>query len=166
MPLATTVLRGNTADDPVSVPTIQTVQKSLGCGGKLYVGDCKMAALATRAFVASTLDLYLCPLSEKQLSRTERHELWPPVWSGVQQLQQVFRPGPDGENTEEWGAEGLSIDVAMTAEVEGREVSWIERRWLVRSQAYAQAQEAALDRRLEKAEAAILALSARKRSDS
>lgn len=162
MPLATTVLPGNTADDPVYVPTIQTVQKSLGCGGKLYVGDCKMAALATRAYVASTHDIYLCPLSENQLSRSERRELLQPVWSGEQTLQRVFRPDPDGQDTEEFVAEGFGVDVSMKAEVEGQEVSWKERRWLVRSQAYAHAQEAALDRRLEKAEAAILELTTRK----
>jgi hypothetical protein len=39
---------------------------------------------------------------------------------------------------------------------------WTERRWLVRSQAYAQAQEAALDRRLAKATAAFRELTRRK----
>jgi transposase len=41
-------------------------------------------------------------------------------------------------------------------------VRWTERRWLVRSQAYAQAQEAALERRLVKAEAALRDLPTRK----
>ena len=31
--------------------------------GRLFVGDCKMAAVETRAYVASTGDYYLCPLS-------------------------------------------------------------------------------------------------------
>jgi hypothetical protein len=53
MPLATAVVPGNTADDPLYVPAIQAVQQALGPGGRTYVGDCKMAALATRAFVAA-----------------------------------------------------------------------------------------------------------------
>jgi transposase len=47
------------------------------------------------------------------------------------------------------------VDVALTATVGTHEVCWTERRWLVRSQAYAQAQAAALDRRLATAEAAL-----------
>ena len=64
LPLATAVVPGNAADDPLYVPAIQAVQQSLGVGGRTYVGDCKMAALATRAFVAAGGDFYLCPLSE------------------------------------------------------------------------------------------------------
>src|SRR6185369_7831254 len=94
LPLATAVVPGNTTDDPLYVPAIQAVQQSLGAGGRTYVGDCKMAALATRAFVAAAGDFYLCPLSENQLSRTERRALLQPVWEGSQALQPVWRPGP------------------------------------------------------------------------
>src|SRR3954453_10853368 len=84
MPLATAVVPGNATDDPLYVPVIQAVQQSLGVGGRTYVGDCKMAALATRGFVAAGADLYLCPLSENQISRAERQELLHPVWDGTQ----------------------------------------------------------------------------------
>jgi transposase len=43
-----------------------------------------------------------------------------------------------------------------------KEVRWTERRWLVRSQAYAQSQEAALEHRLATATAALIELPARK----
>src|SRR3954453_23100797 len=72
LPLATAVVPGNSTDDPLYVPAIRSVQQSLGRGGRTYVGDCKMAALATRAFVAAGADLYLCPLAETQISRAER----------------------------------------------------------------------------------------------
>ena len=161
LPLATAVVPGNTTDDPLYVPAIQAVQQALGAGGRTYVGDCKMAALATRAFVAAAGDVYLCPLSESQLSRAERRALLQPVWEGTQALQPVWRPGPKGQ-PDELVAEGFAVDVALTAPVAGREVRWAERRWLVRSRAYAQAQEAALERRLAKAEAALRDLPARK----
>ena len=154
MPLATAVVPGNSADDPLYIPAIQAVQQSLGVGGRTYVGDCKMAALATRAFVAAGGDFYLCPLSESQLSRAERRELLRPVWDGTQALQQVWRPGPEGQ-PDELVAEGFAVDVELTASVGEKEVRWTERRWLVRSQAYAQAQEAALERRLATATAAL-----------
>ena len=161
LPLATAVVPGNTTDDPLYVPAIQAVQQSLGVGGRTYVGDCKMAALATRAFVAAGGDFYLCPLSENQLSRAERRALLQAVWEGTQPLQPVWRPGPEGQ-PDELVAEGFAVDVALTATVGAQEVRWTERRWLVRSQAYAQAQEMALERRLAKAEAALRDLPTRK----
>src|SRR5262245_19591778 len=161
LPLATAVAPGNATDDPLYVPAIQAVQQALGVGGRTYVGDCKMAALATRAFVAAGGDFYLCPLSENQVSRAERRALLQPVWGGTQALQPVWRPGPDGQ-PDELVAEGFAVDVVLTAPVGARAVRWTERRWLVRSQAYAQAQEAALDRRLAQAEAALRDLPTRK----
>lgn len=161
LPLATAVVPGNTTDDPLYVPAIQAVQQSLGVGGRTYVGDCKMAALATRAFVAAGGDFYLCPLSENQLSRAERRALLQPVWEGTQALQPVWRPGPEGQ-PDELVAEGFAVDVALTAPVAARPVRWTERRWLVRSRAYAQAQETALERRLARAEAAVRDLPTRK----
>src|SRR3954467_9614307 len=100
MPLATAVVPGNTADDPLYVPLIQAVQQSLGVGGRTYIGDCKMAALGTRAVVAAGADWYLCPLSENQISRAERQKLLQPVWGGTQALQPVCRPGPEGQPDE------------------------------------------------------------------
>src|SRR5215213_8763562 len=100
-----------------------------------------MAALATRAFVAAGGDFYLCPLSENQLSRAQRRELLQPAFDGGQALQRVSRPAAKGQ-AEELVAEGFGVDVTLTATVGEKEVSWAERRWLVRSQAYAQAQQA------------------------
>src|SRR5947209_14851304 len=126
MPLCTAVVPGNTADDPLYVPAIQAVRQALGAGGRTYVGDCKMAALATRAFVAAGGDFYLCPLSESQLSRAERCVLLQTVWEGTQTLQPVWRPGPQGQ-PDELVAEGFAVDVAMTARVAAQEVCWTER---------------------------------------
>jgi transposase len=161
LPLVTLVVPGNSTDDPLYVPAIQAVQQSLGAGGRTYVGDCKMAALATRAFVAQSGDFYLCPLSENQLSRAERSALLQPVFDGTQPLQQVRRPAADGE-AEELVAEGFGVEVELTAVVDGKETHWKERRWLVRSQAYAQAQQTALERRLDKASKALRELVVRK----
>jgi len=161
MPLACAVVPGNCSDDPLYVPAISAVRQSLGTSGRTYVGDCKMAALATRAFVASAGDFYLCPLSEKQLGRSERLELLQPVFEGAQPLQQVFRPGGEcGELV----AEGFWVEVGLTAPVDGEEQTrWTERRWLVRSLSYAQGQQQSLQRRLANAEKALAELVVRKR---
>jgi transposase len=161
LPLATAVVPGNATDDPLYVPVIRAVQQSLGRGGRTSVGDCKMAALATRGFVAAGADRYLCPLSENQISRAERQELLQPVWDGTQALQPVWRPGAKGQ-PDELVAEGFSVDVELTATVDDQQVRWTERRWLVRSQAYARAQEAALERRLGRATQALRELVVRK----
>ena len=68
MPVATQVVSGERADDPLYVPAIKQVRNRLGVSGLLYVGDSKMAAVATRAFVQENKDTYLCPLSKQQLS--------------------------------------------------------------------------------------------------
>jgi transposase len=162
MPLACAVVAGNCTDDPLYVPAITAVRKSLGTGGRTYVGDCKMAALATRAFVAEGGDFYLCPLSENQLSRAQRSELLQPVFDGVQALQQVSRPGKEGK-ADELVAEGFWVEVELTTLVEGKELRWTERRFLVRSVAYARSQQEALQRRLTKADADLRELVVRKR---
>jgi transposase len=111
--------------------------------------------------VAAGGDFYLCPLAEAQLSRAERRELLRPVWDGAQALAQVWRPGLK-EQPDELVAEGFAVDLPLTAWVGEKEVRWTERRWLVRSQAYAQSQEAALERRLATATAALAELPTRK----
>ena len=51
MPVVSQVVSGERADDPLYVPAITEVRQGLGRRGLLYVGDCKMGALETRAFV-------------------------------------------------------------------------------------------------------------------
>jgi transposase len=97
MPLATAVVPGNSSDDPLYVPAIQAVRQAFGVGGRTYIGDCKMAALGTRAVVAAGGDFYLCPLSEAQLSAAQRRALLQPVFHGTQALQVVSRPAAEGQ---------------------------------------------------------------------
>jgi transposase len=73
-PLATDVVSGERADEPLYVPCIQRVQASLGRSGLFYVGDCKMASRETRAFIAGQGDYYLCPLPTVQLAEGELDE--------------------------------------------------------------------------------------------
>jgi transposase len=161
MPVTTLVVPGNCADDPLYVPEIKKVQQAFGTGGKTFVGDCKAAALGTRAYLASTKDYYLCPLSETHVSAAQRRALLQPVWQGQQPLKQVYRPAADGQ-TEELVAEGFSLDVPLQAEVNGQQFTWTERRWLVRSLAFAHGQHKQLDRRLQTASEHLAQLNERK----
>src|SRR2546421_4012796 len=56
LPMATQVVSGERADDLLYIPAIEQVSQSLHAHGVLYVGDCKMAALETRAFVQARQD--------------------------------------------------------------------------------------------------------------
>jgi transposase len=161
LPVTTLVVPGNCADDPLYVPEIRKVQQAFGQGGKTFVCDCKAAALGTRAYLASTNDYYLCPLPETQISAEQRRDWLQPVWQGQQPLQPVYRPTAEGE-PEELVAEGFSRDLPLQAEVDGQLVSWTERRWLVRSLAYAAGQQKQLDRRLQKAQEQLEQLNERK----
>src|SRR5574341_1313757 len=91
MQLATDVVSGERADDPLYVPCIERVRASLGRRGLLYVGDCKMASRPTRAAIAAAGDFYLCPLSQVQLLEGEVAAALEAVWNGEQALTPVVR---------------------------------------------------------------------------
>jgi transposase len=164
LPLTTTVVAGNCADDPLYVPEIRRVQESLGRHGLTYIGDTKMAALQTRAFLAASGDFYLCPLPATQVPAEEVARLLAPVWEQKQALMEVFRPVAAGETNPEPEliAEGYEYTVLMEATLEGHPLRWPERRLVVRSVAWAKVQQRALQRRLEKAQTEIAALNERR----
>jgi len=161
MPLATDVVSGERADDPLYVPCIARVQQSLGRSGLLFVGDCKMAAQATRAFIALAGDYYLCPLPQVQLGEGELDEALERVWRAEQALTSVFREREPGKP--ELIAQGDEYEVPLSVEVEGKRCEWTERRLVVRSVRHAEAAEAALRARVAKAKAQVEALNLRGR---
>jgi transposase len=161
MPVATDVIPGQRADDPLYLPAIARVRESLGRCGLLYVGDCKMGALETRACIQAEGDYYLCPLSERQLPPTVLAGYLAPVWTGEQGLTKVHRSQQDG--LPELIAEGFERLEPVTAEVAGMRHCWLERRLVIRSCQLAQAGERGLRARLAKAQAAVTALNERRR---
>ena len=98
LPVATEVVPGQRADDPLYLPAITRVRESLGRRRLLYVGDCKMGALATRAFIHAGGDYYLCPLSELQVPSTVLADYLAPVWTGGASLD-AHLSSPRGEYT-------------------------------------------------------------------
>ena len=161
MPVATDVVAGQRADDPLYVPAITRVREGLKRRGLLYVGDCKMGALETRAFLQAGGDYYLCPLSELQVPPTVLATYLAPVWRGEQALTPIARVQANGE--QELIAEGFERLEPLTAVVVAAPISWAERRLVIRSHQWAQAGERALRARLAKAQAAIAALNDRRR---
>jgi len=161
MPLATDVVSGERADDPLYIPCIARVQHSLGRHGLLFVGDCKMAAHDTRTFIALAGDYYLCPLPQVQLAEGELDEALESVWSGEQALTSVFREQQPGKP--KLIARGYEYEKPMSVEVEGQSREWTERRLVVHSVRHARAAEAALRSRVAKAKGQVEALNRRGR---
>jgi transposase len=161
MPVATDVVAGHRADDPLYVPAIQRVRQGMDREGLLYVGDVKMGALATRAFIEDGDDHYLCPLSRVQLPADELETYLTPVWEGEQALTDIYREKVTGERVQI--AQGYERTVKMTADGADHEVTWTERRLVVRSLKQVRAAKTRLRKRLRAAEAALAALNERGR---
>jgi transposase len=160
LPLATAVVPGHHADDPLYIPAVRQVRASLGQRGLLYVGDCKMAALETRAFLHAGQDFYLCPLSALQVPTDLLEAYLAPIWTGEQDVTAIYRHQTAGDRAQL--AEGYEVHEPVTAVVAGARCTWTERRLVIRSLAQARAGEAALRTRLAQAQIALADLQTRR----
>ena len=161
MPLATQVVSGERADDPLYIPAIAQVRQGVGCRGLLYVGDSKMGALETRAFVQAGGDYYLCPLGLVQLPVDVLRSYLAPVWTKEQVLTPIYHQPEDGQL--EQIAEGFERTEKLTAPVNGQTVTWTERRLVIRSFSLAEKGVRGLHTRLTRAQAELAALTERRR---
>ena len=165
LPLTTTVVAGNTADDPLYLPEIAKIRQIAGSRGLTYVGDCKMAALGTRAAIVAYGDYYLCPLSAKQMPEADLARVLAPVWSGALEPSAIRLPSADSacEETADPVATGFAYTVELSAvDQAGQPHPWQERRLVVRSLALAARQEQSLRQRVARAVMEINALDERK----
>ena len=160
MPVATQVVAGNKADDPLYIPAIDQVRVGVGRSGLLYIGDCKMMSLKTRSHLQAGGDQYLGPFSAIEVSAESLDAYLEPVWAGKQSLTGVKHRGADGKLGKI--AEGFEYYETQTAMVGEQEIYWQERRLVIHSLAHARAAEAGLAKRLQKAQSAIEALVKRK----
>jgi transposase len=154
LPLTSTIVSGERADDGLYVPEIQRVQQTLAKRGLLYVGDCKMAALPTRAYVQQSGDYYLCPLSGVQVSAATLRNLVAPVQAGTQPLTTIERQSEQDDHPEAI-AVGYEYTQQVSLTQHEHTVQWDERVLVVRSLKLAQTQQAALHQRLAKAQAEL-----------
>lgn len=156
MPLSTDVLSGERADDSLYIPIIDRIRSGLNKSGLLFVGDCKMSALETRAHIAGHDHFYLSPLPLTGKT-AEAMEEW--IAQGLSkdeagELEQVFRTNDRGH--EVLAAEGYEFERSC-CEPESK-VEWTERVLVLRSPIHAARQAACLETRLVKAEEKLAAL--------
>jgi len=149
--IASDVVPGQRADDPLYVPLIERVRAIVGRTGLLYAGDSKMAALETRAHLVVHQDYYMVPLPMTGTTADE-FDIWvDAIIQGEQTATLIW------DEDRLIGA-GYEFERSHTATVEGEAVTWTERVQVVRSQAWAKRKTAQLEERLSTARAELKAL--------
>jgi transposase len=142
---------GQTADDPLYLPMIRRVRSLLGCTGLLYVGDSKMAALATRAELAAEGDYYLMPLPMTGDTQKQFDGWLDQLLSGQAKAQELW-------HDKEFLGHGWEFTRRLQAKGDGKPITWTERVQLLRSPALTQRKQTGLEERLRRAEQAVGAL--------
>src|SRR5712691_2956393 len=156
MPLSTDVLSGERADDGLYIAIMERIRTGLQTTGLLFVGDWKMSALETRAYLVGHHDCYLSPLPVTGAT-AEAMEAW--ISAGVAKgasgaLAQIFRTNDRGQ--EVLAAEGYEFERRCGAK--GSQEAGTERVVVLRSPMHASQQAAGLEKRLTQAETTLAAL--------
>ena len=172
LPLVTEVVAGNQADDSLYVPAVDRVLQIIAGIGLLFVGDCKMSALAIRAHIHQLQQHYLCPLAQTGTTAQELPKWVEAANQDVAILQAVYIENQQGER--KLLAEGYVFERTIQAEIAPVPAAthaadltpdpaptmaeWTEQVFIVRSESYRQSLLTGLDGRLQRATAKLLAL--------
>ena len=141
MPLAVEVVSGEKADDPLYIPVIKKVNDCLDTKGLFYVGDAKLGTLGNRAYLQQDGHYYLCPLAKKQCS-TETLKAY--LKDKPAKLQRLY--------SDENQTKVLTKAFECCEELSTQEgLQWEERRIVVHSVAWADAQQDKMKNRLDRA---------------
>jgi transposase len=156
MPLSTDVGSGERADDGLYIPIIERIRTGLNKTGLLFVGDCKMSALDTRAYLVRHQDWYLSPLPLTGAT-AEAMDAW--ITVGVTkgeagELERIVRTNDRGHQV--LAAEGYECE--RTCGAPDGNGAWSERVLVLRSPMHAAQQAAGLEKRLRHAETQLAAL--------
>jgi len=138
------------------VPIVERVCGLLSATGLLFVGDCKMSALATRAFIHARKHHYLTPLA--QVGTTAQQM---PVWIARARTALQTRFGlawADTEVVQEAWEEGYEFPRECQAMVAGQTLTWTERVLMLYSRSYAKTLTHGLAERIATATAKLSAL--------
>ncbi len=164
--VATEVISGQKADDPLYVPIIKRVILLLKATGLLFVGDCKMAALSTRTFLVHREQHYLMPLPETGKDGQEMAAWIEAIVAGEQNATLIYQRIEEGsvgaaEVPDQAGrlvAAGYEFTRQQQGEIDRKVVRWTERVLVVRSLDHARSSQQGLEKRLRAASEALWAL--------
>jgi transposase len=157
MPVATQVVSGEQADDGLYIPAFEQGRASVAEADLLWVGDCKMAAFATRSHIHQHQHYYLVPLA-----RTGKVPEW--LTQRVSEMRSAAVE-PQVVQTQRYdGSEGVCLSgYATTRVMEGQTlagypVCWQEQVFLVHSSTHEHQQKQGLEKRLQTATQKLLQL--------
>jgi transposase len=153
MPLATEVLSGEHADDPQYLPIIARIRDGLRMTGLLYIGDCKIGSMETRASIQFHGDCYLSPLSAIQVPSDHIRRALDELKKQDVDIIEVYDVNDQDERI--CIARGYETSIDLKYEINGQIQTWTELRFLTQSTRVAEAEKHSLLKRLEKAEQAI-----------
>src|SRR5438874_1893137 len=139
-----TTLSGHRADDGLYIPLSERMRRGLNKTGLLFVGDGKMSALDTRAYLARHQDWYLSPLPLTGAT-AEAMDAW--ITAGVTQgeagaLVRIWRTNDRGH--EVLAAEGYECERTCGAPV--GDMAWSERVLVLRSPIHADPEATGLEK--------------------
>jgi transposase len=163
LPLVSQVVAGNIADDKLYIPAVDQVLQIIDGVGLLFVGDSKMSAVAIRAHIQRLNQYYLCPLAQTGETAKEMVNWVEAVNNGEKRLLPVYIENGKGER--KLLAEGYSFErtiraksgVILADEAE-QIIEWTEQVFVARSERYRKSLIDALDERLQRATAKLMAL--------
>ena len=147
------IASGQQNDDVMYVPLIKRVHSMMPEPGSLYVGDCKMGAILTRAVIQSNCDYYLMPLA-MGTEKIRRHleSLIETVISGEQSVELIYN------SAGQYIIAGYEVSRNQEHILDERKFSWKERLLVYRSQAFAENEIRIFEKKIYKTEEALYKL--------
>jgi len=152
--IATEVVSGQKADDPLYLPVLNRLRNTLQQSGLLYMGDSKMGARSTRADIDAHDDFYLVPLAKVGEVKELLDHLIENLVTGEQMATLIF----DHQKQRLLAAGYETTRVQSYTSAEGTSHTWEERLLVIRSFSDAKRQMTNLEKRLTEATEALFAL--------
>ena len=156
MPIVTQVMSGEHADEGLYIPAIEQITLTLGTPNLLFVGDCKMSALDTRALIQAQGHCYLSPLALVGKTPNLLQGWVEAAVSGQIALTPVSVPYTTADDPA-W-VRGYKVCRHLTSIVAGQSIEWQERVFILHSPTLEQQQRQGLEKRLNTAEEKLCAL--------
>ena len=156
--VATDVVSGEQADDPLYQPVLRRLRQALQEPGLLYMGDSKMSALATRADIGAADDYYLVPLAEVGEVPQLLTASVAAIVAGEQPATLVYAHDDQGQPTALIAAGYETQRGQAYTPPGGESTTWTERILVIRTPGEATKDAAVLQHRLAQATTALLAL--------
>ena len=153
-PISTAIVPGNQSDDCLYWSTIVQVKEKITDAGLLFVGDCKMAALDTRARITRAGDYYLTPLPNTGTTAKLLNSWIDTALErdAAGQLSIQYKRSSDEDETPDAIGRGYEFTREHKTDLDEQEITWVERVQIVQSFAHRDSQNTKLQNGLKQAE--------------